>query len=183
MLPLLWYRRARYGYAFQRIRMAQPKYAIVDPADYERLRKYEWLSKKGKNSFYARRRVPTGKGGKQTLVYMHQEVIDVPKGMVVDHINHDGMDNREANLRPATHCENMYNRKKPSRTSYSKYKGVSWKKNTCTWQVQIKFKKKRIHLGTFRSELDAAKAYDRAAIKYHGQFASLNFPQPRNGGH
>ena len=163
--------------------MAQPQYAKVHPANYERLRKYEWFCKKGRKSFYARRRVPTGKGGKETLVYMHQEVIKVPEGMVVDHINHDGMDNREANLRPATHCENMYNRKKPSRTSYSKYKGVSWRKKTCTWQVQIKFKKKRIHLGTFCDEIEAAKAYDCAAIKYHGEFASLNFPQSRSGSH
>ncbi|HUU19374.1 MAG TPA: HNH endonuclease [Sedimentisphaerales bacterium] len=94
----------------------------------QRLRGYEWLSKKGKNSFYARRRVPTGKAGKETLTYMHQEVIEVPKGMVVDHINHDGMDNRRASLRAATRAQNIRNRKKFSNSSSSKYKGISWKK-------------------------------------------------------
>jgi len=183
VLGLLWYRRARYGYAFRRIRMAQPKYAIADPADYDRLRKYEWLSKKGKNSFYARRRVPTGKGGKETLVYMHQEVIKVPDGMVVDHINHDGMDNREANLRAATYSQNLYNRKKRSGAMYSKYKGTHWHKLNRRWLARITFEKKTIHLGYFHSEIEAAKAYDRAAIKYHGEFASLNFPQSGSGSH
>jgi len=183
VLPLLWYRRARYGYAFRRIRMAQPQYAKVGPDDYERLRGYEWLSKKGKNSFYARRRVPTGKAGKETLVYMHQEVIKVPDGMVVDHINHDGMDNREANLRAATYSQNLCHRKKRSGANYSKYKGVSWKKVNRKWVARIGFEKKEIHLGYFHSEIDAAKAYDRAAIKYHGKFASLNFPQSGSGSH
>ena len=163
--------------------MAQPQYAKVDPSNYKRLRKYEWLSKKGKNSFYARRRVPTGKGGKQTLVYMHQEVIKVAKGMLVDHINHDGMDNREANLRAATHSQNLYHRKKGSGTTQSKYKGIYWRKKNRKWQALITFEKKRIYLGFFRSEIDAAKAYDHAAIKYHGEFASLNFPQSRSDSH
>ena len=163
--------------------MAQPQYAKVEPADYKRLRGYEWLSKKGKNSFYAQRLVPTGKAGKETLVYMHQEVIEVPEGMVVDHINHDGMDNREANLRAATYSQNLYHRKKRSGAKYSKYKGVSWKKVNRKWVARIGFEKKEIHLGYFHSEIEAAKAYDRAAIKYHGEFASLNFLQSGSGSH
>ena len=163
--------------------MAQPQYAKVAPANYERLRKYEWLSKKGKKSFYARRRVPNGKGGKETLVYMHQEVIKVPDGMVVDHINHDGMDDREANLRAATRAQNIRNRKKFAKSSSSKYKGVYLRKKTRKWEVKITFERKKIHLGTFCDEIEAAKAYDRAAIKYHGDFASLNFPQSRRGSH
>jgi len=156
--------------------MAQPKYAKVDPADYKRLRGYEWLAKKGRKSFYALRRVPTGKAGKEKLVYMHQEVIEVADGMVVDHINHDGMDNREANLRPATYSQNLYNRKKRSGATQSKYKGIYWRKKNRKWQAQITFERKRICLGYFRNEIEAARAYDRAAMKYHGEFASLNFP-------
>lgn len=174
---LLLYRRLRYGYPFRRIPMAGPKYAIVDPADYERLRKYEWFARKGKNSFYARRYEARGKGKKETLVYMHQEIIKVPKGMMVDHINHDSMDNRRANLRAATTSQNSYNRKKLSRQCSSKYKGVWWHKSSLKWQARIIFEKKRIHLGTFKNEIDAAKAYDEAARKYHGEFACLNFPE------
>lgn len=169
----------RYGYAFRLIRMAQPKYAKVDPGDYERLRKYEWFAFKGKNYFYARRRVPVGKAKKQTLVYMHREVIQVPGGMVTDHINHDGMDNREANLRAATRAQNLCNRKKFANSSSSKYKGVSWVKRVRKWQACITLKNKKIFLGYFRDEIEAARAYDRAARKYHAEFACLNFPDAK----
>ncbi len=112
---------------------------------------------------------------------MHQELVKVPDGMVVDHINHDGMDNRRANLRPATYSQNLYHRKNRSGAKYSKYKGVSWKKHNRKWEARIGFEKKEIHLGYFRSEIDAARAYDRAAKKYHGEFASLNFPESGGG--
>jgi len=105
----------------------------------------------------------------------------VPEGMVVDHINHDGMDNRKANLRAATHSQNLCHRRKHSGTKSSKYKGVHWHKFNKRWAARITFKKKTINLGYFRNEIDAAKAYDRAARKYHGEFASLNFPESEEG--
>ena len=157
--------------------MAQPQYAKVDPADYKRLRGYEWFAKRTKNSFYARGRLAGSKSKKEKLTYMHQEIIKVPEGMVVDHINHDAMDNRRANLRPATRAQNTRNRKKFAKSSGSKYKGIYWRKKTRKWEVLITFERKKIFLGCFRSEIDAARAYDRAAIKYHGEFASLNFPE------
>jgi len=175
--PVLLYRWVRYGYTFRLIRLAQPRYATVDPRDYKRLRGYEWFSRKGKNSFYARRHVPGCKGKKESLIYLHQEIIEVPEGMVVDHINHDGMDNRRANLRAATYSQNLYHRKKRSGAMYSKYKGVHWHNLHNRWAARITFEKKTIDLGYFRSEIEAAKAYDRAARKYHGEFASLNFPE------
>ena len=173
---LLIYRRARYGYAFRLIRLAQPKYAKVDPEDYERLRKYEWFARKGRNCFYAQGYVLAGKAGKNRLIYMHQMVIKIPDGMVIDHINLDGMDNRSTNLRPATHSQNMRHRKKFLGAMYSKYKGVHWHKLHKKWAARITFERKQIHLGYYLSEIEAAKAYDRAAIKYHGEFTCLNFP-------
>jgi len=108
---------------------------------------------------------------------MHPELIEVGEGLLIDHINQDGMDNRRANLRAVTYSQNMYHRRKRSGAKQSKYKGIYWRKKNRKWQVQITFEKKRIHVGYFRSEIDAAKAYDRAARKYHGEFASLNFPE------
>lgn len=176
--PVLLYRRLRYGYTFRQIRISGPKYAKVDPADYKRLRKYEWFIRKGTNCFHARRFVPAGKGKRDKLVYMHQEILKVPEGMVVDHVNHDGMDNRSGNLRAATRGQNMCNKRKClSRPTHSKYKGAHWHKYDRKWHAVISFKRKRIHLGRFDNEIDAAKAYDEAAKKYHGQFACLNFPE------
>ena len=157
--------------------MSQPRYAKVDPADYEKLRKYEWLVRKGRNSFYARRYADGNKDRKGTLIYMHQEIIKAPKGMVIDHINQNGMDNRNANLRAATHSQNHCNRKKQSGAYTSKYKGVCWIKRKRKWLASVGHEKKQIYLGYFDSEIEAAKARDLAAKKYHGEFAHLNFPE------
>lgn len=157
--------------------MAQPKYAKVDPADYKRLRGYEWLAKKSNKSFYARGCVEDSKTAKMKATYLHQKILQVPQGLVVDHINHDGMDDRRANLRAATRAQNIRNRKKFAKSSGSKYKGIYFRKKTRKWEATITFERKKIFLGYFRDEIDAAKAYDRAARKYHGEFASLNFPE------
>ncbi len=147
----------------------------MDPADYKRLRKYEWSSKKSHKSFYALGRIADSKTEKAKTTCMHHEVIKVPDGMVIDHINHDSMDNRRANLRPATRSQNMRNRKKRLDAKSSKYKGICRFKGHRKWTARITFEKKRIYLGCFENEIDAAKAYDEAAKKYHGEFACLNF--------
>jgi len=172
---VLLYRRVRYGYAFRRIRFSGPRYAKVDPEDYERLAAYEWYYIKGKHNFYAARASPVPKSGKTRIVSMHRDVIDVPEGMLVDHVNRDSVDNRKANLRPATHAQNACNRKK-FRAGTSKYKGVTFRKASGKWAARICTERKHIHLGCFENESDAAKAYDNAARKYHGEFAALNFP-------
>jgi hypothetical protein len=111
------------------------------------------------------------------VLYMHQIILEVPEGMIIDHINHDGMDDRSVNLRPATRAQNSRNRKKFPRKCSSKYKGVYLHKSSLKWQARIMFEKKRRYLGYFNNEIDAAKAYDEAAKKYHGEFACLNFPE------
>ena len=155
--------------------MSQPRYARVDPADYKRLRNYEWYTKRGLKSFHAHTFARDSKTGKTKRKYMHRMLHETPEGMMIDHINHDGMDNRRANLRAATRSQNLYNRKKWSGTYSSKFKGVTWHKGKRKWQARIGFQNKRVHLGFFTDEIEAAKAYDRAAKKYHGEFAYLNF--------
>jgi hypothetical protein len=156
--------------------MSGPKYAKVDPADYKRLRKHKFIARNARNCFYAQMLEPNVKTEKKLLL-MHQVILKVPKGMVVDHINNDTMDNRSANLRAATRAQNSRNRKKFPRKCSSKYKGVCLHKSSLKWQARIMLEKKRRNLGYFKNEIDAAKAYDEAAKKYHGEFACLNFQE------
>jgi hypothetical protein len=172
---VLLYRRCRYGYPFRRIPLTQGRYAIVDPDDFERLNKHKWHAVRQNNTFYAIRCIGPKKN--RIRIRMHREIIRPPDHLVVDHINHNGLDNRKANLRPATRAQNNYNRLAIKRKgSTSKYKGVAWKKDKNKWRARIHFNGKLIFLGYFKDEIQAAKAYDKAAKKYYGQFACLNFP-------
>lgn len=112
VLALL-YRWLRYGYAFRRIPLTQGKFAIVDPADYSRLAKYKWYAAKTRGIFYAVRGQWSKNPKKLLTIKMHRMVIDVPEGLVADHINHDGLDNRRANLRVATLAGNARNVRHP----------------------------------------------------------------------
>ena len=100
--------------------------------------------------------------------------VNVPSKSFIDHINHNGLDNRRCNLRVATHSENMRNRKPQLGTS-SKFKGVCWMKKVNKWQVSIRYNKVKLHLGLYSNEIKAAKAYDGVAKELHGEFARLNF--------
>ncbi|MFC1794103.1 HNH endonuclease [Planctomycetota bacterium] len=174
MALLLLYRRARYGYAFRRIPLTQGKYTIVDQDDFERLNKHKWYAVKSTNTFYARRTRRAGK--KYVFIMMHRDVIHPPENLLVDHINRNGLDNRKSNLRLATCAQNSYNRTYFRKSKSSKYTGVSWNKLRKIWIVVIRYNCKNKFLGYFKDEIQAAKAYDKAAKKYHGEFASLNFP-------
>ncbi len=175
MALVLLYRRARYGYVFRRIPLTQGKYALVDPEDFTRLNKHKWHANKAKNTCYAVRRVHLGLN-KWKHIKMHREILDPPGHLFVDHINHHGLDNRKANLRPATHSQNSYNRIHFTRNPSSKYKGVSWNKHKKKWSVWIRYDGKSKFIGFFDNEIEAAKAYDEVAKKHHGEFAVLNFP-------
>jgi hypothetical protein len=98
-----------------------------------------------------------------------------PRGFLVDHKNGAGLDNRSENLRKATHSQNTHNSRKIKNTS-SQFRGVSFAKKRGLWETQITVERKKIFLGRFKNEIDAALAYDAAAKKYCGEFARLNFP-------
>jgi hypothetical protein len=96
--------------------------------------------------------------------------------LLVDHINGNGLDNRRANLRLATYTQNNWNNRQRVERYSSKYRGVSWHKRWGKWSAVISVKGRKKHLGYYRDEKEAAEAFDRAAKKYRGEFAVLNFP-------
>ena len=106
---------------------------------------------------------------------MRKLIIKIPPAMFIDHINHNSLDNRKANLRPATRTQNIWHRKKFKKPSRSRYKGIDWLKTQNRWRARIRVNGKRIYLGSFDNQISAAKAYDDAAKRYHGQFAVPNF--------
>ena len=172
--PLLLYRRLRYGYAFRKIPLTRGQFAIVDQNDFGKLREYNWyMAEHNSRNRYAVRMAKTGK--KYCRCAMHRVVIDAPDGLFVDHINHNGLDNRKANLRIVTPQQNSWNTRQGRNQGSSEYKGVSWDKETQKWQASIHIDNKLKYLGRFENEKEAAVVYDAAAKEHRGEYAFLNF--------
>lgn len=146
-------------------------FALVDDEDYEKLNKYKWHAPRQRSGTYAVRDITVD--GKRKRLHMHRQVIGYIKGMVVDHINHDCLDNRKENLRLCTHTQNCMNRLS-NKNSSSQYKGVYFHKSSGHWQASIRVSTKLIHLGTYRKEIDAAKVYNENAVRYFKEFANVN---------
>lgn len=172
--PVLLYRLLRYGHPYRKIPLGEGRFTIVDPLIYYWLNSYHWTIDGNGENIYATRNIMTA-NGKRTIMRMHREIMNAPAGILVDHRNNNGLDNRIENLRLATHAQNMHNRGKFLLNSTSQFVGVHLDKRAFNWKVQIRHKGKTIFLGRFDSEIEAAKAYDAAAKKYHGEFARLNF--------
>lgn len=159
----------------KKIDISTPKYpdtfALVDDEDYKRLNIYKWHPVIKGSVLYVVRQ--DGKKNNRITHYMHREIIDIPDGKLIDHKNHDGLDNQRDNIRLCTQTENIRNARKRKNTS-SIYKGVSYSKKRFKWESKIHIKNKTLHLGRYKKEIDAAIAYNKAALKLFGQFACIN---------
>jgi hypothetical protein len=145
----------------------------VDDDDYKKFAIYRWYADASRLSeIRAVRSVNMG-GKKIKRIILSREIMNAPKELKVDHINHNTLDNRKCNLRVCTQEENCRNRTKMT-NSKSKYKGVGWNTEMNKWIAKIVSKGNRIHLGVFADEWEAALAYNEAAKKYYGEFAYLN---------
>ena len=154
------------------IQLTQGKVALVDDEDYEYLIQWKWQVNKNGNKFYA---VTSWLiNGKYRTINMHRLITNNKNTkMHTDHINGDGLDNRKINLRICTHSQNAMNRGAQSNNKTG-HKGVSYEKKLNKFKVQIRVNKKNITIGYYINLNDAAKAYNSAALKYHGEFAQLN---------
>ena len=145
-------------------------FALVDSDDYKKLSKYEWKASKSVRGKYYVYAIINNKN-----VSLHRMIIDAKKGEIVDHINHNSFDNRKSNLRITNQKGNARNSRKGTDSSLSsKYQGVAKYGNTNKWISRIGFNNKVIKLGVFENEVDAAESYNIAALKYHGEYATIN---------
>lgn len=146
-------------------RRGEPKgFCKISLSDVSNVIKYKWcLGAAG----YVYRKINNNR--KESI---HRFILNPPTGMVVDHINHNILDNRKENIRVCTHAQNIQNMDRF--VGYSKYKGVTFNNKKNRYHARITINNKRISLGRFKSEIKAAEAYNNAAIKYYGKFAYLN---------
>lgn len=139
-------------------------FAIVDQEDYEKLVNFRWY--RNANGYAYR-----SENGEH--IAMHRQLMSPSTNMYIDHVNLDKLDNRKENLRICTFNQNQHNRTL-QKNNTSGFKGVTWSKRDKKWIARIKVSGKKIDLGRFTCKVEAAKAYNTAAIEYHKEFANLN---------
>lgn len=136
------------------------KFALIDNGDFEAVNKFRWYL----NGKYPAKSF--GKRPNRNKILLHTFLINTPKGMMVDHIDGNELNNQRKNLRICTHAQNVMNSKKSIRNKGSKYKGVFF----VGWRAYIG---RRI-IGNFPTEIEAAEAYNTAAKGLYKDFARLN---------
>ena len=145
------------------IKLTQGKVTLVDDEDFEILNKYKWHAWKGRNTYYARRKL-SDINGKFAQTFIHWEVLGgrPESGYVTDHINGNGLLNIKNNLRVVTRRQNCQNKRNIMTTS--QYPGVHWDKARNKWMAKIRIYGVAKNLGRFKIETDAAAAYERAVV-------------------
>jgi hypothetical protein len=142
--------------------------AMVDAEDYEELSKYKGCLHLNGSKKYAMRR------GKDKNVLMHRQIMHTPEGMVTDHIDGNGLNNHKANMRNCTPGQNACN--SGPRGNPTGFRGVEARENG-TYVAAVKYKGERYEAGVFNDPVEAARARDKLARQFHGEYAWLNFPE------
>lgn len=151
--------------------------ALVDDDDFEELSKWKWHRLKQHPQtatpvFYVCRHDHNDRG-QRTIILLHRQILNAPKGSLVDHINRDPLDNRRCNLRLVNYHQNALNRAALT-TSVSKLKGVTFRGalKSKRWEARITVDTKIKSLGLYATPEEAHRVYLEAANKYHGEYAA-----------
>lgn len=158
------------------IPLTKGKFAVVDAQDFDWLSEFKWQAVEDDNGrWYALCKIWAG--GRQITRQMHRMILhEMNPKIYVDHRDRDGLNNRRSNLRRCTPRQNQANKVK-EKNSTSQYRGVYWNKQNRRWCAAIREDHRKVWLGNFKDEREAALAYDAAAFRVHGEFARLNFPK------
>lgn len=173
--------------AARRLPLTNGRFALVDAEDWERVSARRWQVNKSKNGLtYAQTtwRVGRGRNAPKRAISLHRFIACALPGQTIDHWDGDGLNCTRKNLRYCTQRENCENKiRSTNRLRREGFKGTSFHKPSGRWFAYIcagdrkpNGERKQIHLGCFPTAEEAARAYDRAALKYFGEYAALNFP-------
>jgi hypothetical protein len=158
------------------LKLTRGKTAIVDDEDLDYLSQFRWHYSGSDKYGYAEKTTYLGGGRKNQKsehIYLHRFITSAKRDEIVDHINRNRLDNRKENLRVCEKRQNQVNQEM-RKDNKSGFKGVCWNRFLNKWQVGISYRGKNIHLGLFTDIKKAAKVYNQAAIKFHGEFAYIN---------
>jgi len=151
--------------------------ALVDDEDFDRVSQYSWNAHvcrrkdKSINKVYA-----SGRDEKRVARLLHRFILGIADPKIeVDHVDGNGLNCQRYNLRV---CTTQQNRQYKGKRGKSEFKGISFHSLTGKWRARIFVNGREISLGLFTGPLEAACAYDMAAVKHFGEFALCNFAKP-----
>lgn len=160
---------------FFEVKLSRGYFAKVEKEDYELICNIKWhlIKTKKANAVYAYHKFGKKNISMHRFIYEHH-FGPIPSGMIIDHKDGDGLNNVKSNLRVCTYSENCANVGKKRKNPTSKYKGVFFEKSCNRWRAKIKKQHKDIHIGVYKTEIEAASAYNSVAKEIYGEFAFLN---------
>ena len=156
------------------IELTQGKVALVDDIDFIYLNQWKWFIDKNCKHSYAVRDLCSGK-----RIYMHRVILErmgFENFEETDHIDRDTLNNQRYNLRSATRQQNSANHKL-NVNNVTGFRGICYTERLKPWMARISVNGRYKFLGRYETAIEAAKAYDKAAVAQYGDFAALNFPK------
>ena len=156
------------------IPLTKGKSAIVDEEDFVRVNQFKWYhNNTRKTKEYARGQLP--RAYRKKIIYMHRFIMNPPEGMIIHHINGNGLDNRKSNLYVCSYREHEFVENKHKKHKKSRFRGVSFDKRYGKYRARIRSKENVLFLGYFDNEADAAREYDKKLKSFGFRHAVYNF--------